>query len=678
MLFFKIEGKITNMTKKQNKEHCQNYDYANLMRMQLNLMNAEDFGVPKCAIFLCSIRNNELVAGAVADCIASLEEKMSAFGAATALECRDIRIEEIRCSALRALAELGSNNNFLRSASDIFDSFDLEGSLFRGHSDLKYKDYLLPPLEEISKGELTKRATRLLFQSILPEIERIYQPPKHQADGHPVHYFLQTDDDGVAVDIAEILMSALLANGRLKSRRFSVVDTKKKWSRYDGYDEFEELYMMSAGGAVVVDLSASISKEDDEYLSNENEKVAKICQISCEHRNSALTVFRLPRAADRLKKVMREHLGTMTVIDLTEDIVSAETAKAYLQGSARVHDVKGDKALYKCVGDPIKTYSVSDLNKEFRQWYDNQLKTRCYTQYACFDSSLGISAKESKPKGAAYVELEKMIGLSEAKSVINQAVDFYKAQKLFKDRGMAADRPAMHMVFTGSPGTAKTSVARLFAQIMRDNQVLSVGNLVECGRADLVSRYLGGTAPDVRRKFKEAMGSVLFIDEAYSLAEERSGLYGDEAINAIVQEMENRREDLVVIFAGYTDKMEGFLQKNPGLRSRIAFHVPFADYDTDELLAIMELMAKKQSMTLGKDVDRKVRGILGRAIRHPDFGNGRYVRNMLENARMKQASRLLRMDAGKITDEKLKLLVADDFEELQAKKREVERIGFAG
>lgn len=171
-------------------------------------------------------------------------------------------------------------------------------------------------------------------------------------------------------------------------------------------------------------------------------------------------------------------------------------------------------------------------------------------------------------------------------------------QKLYEEKGVKWDHPAMHMIFSGNPGTAKTTVARLFARIMRENGLLSKGQLVEVSRGDLVGKYVGWTAPTIQAKFKAAIGSVLFIDEAYSLVDDRDGSFGDEAINTIVQEMENHRADVVVIFAGYPDKMEGFLAKNPGLRSRIAFHVPFADYTSGELCEIAQLISQKNGMTL--------------------------------------------------------------------------------
>ena len=231
------------------------------------------------------------------------------------------------------------------------------------------------------------------------------------------------------------------------------------------------------------------------------------------------------------------------------------------------------------------------------------------------------------------------------------------------------------MIFTGNPGTAKTSVARLFAQIMKDNDVLAQGRLIECGRADLVGRYVGWTAPTIKNKFKEAEGSVLFIDEAYSLVDDRNGSYGDEAINTIVQEMENHREDVVVIFAGYPDKMEEFLNKNPGLRSRIAYHVPFDDYNVDELCSIADLISKKKGLILAEDAREKLHDVFSNALKNSDFGNGRYVRNVIEKAKMAQASRLVASDYNRINSDDVRTIVASDIE-MPVTKIEKPRFGF--
>lgn len=256
-------------------------------------------------------------------------------------------------------------------------------------------------------------------------------------------------------------------------------------------------------------------------------------------------------------------------------------------------------------------------------------------------------------------------------------MNYYKALKLFADKGMKNDHPAMHMVFTGNPGTAKTSVARLFARIMKENDLLSKGNIIEVGRGDLVGKFVGWTAPIVQKKFAEAQGGVLFIDEAYSLVDDRDGSYGDEAINTIVQEMENHRDDVVVIFAGYPDKMEKFLQKNPGLRSRIAFHVPFYDYDTESLCSIANLIANQKGLNLTEEACEKLAGIFENVRTERDFGNGRYVRNIIEKAKMAQATRLLAMDFDSICSKDITTIRAEDIEQpVIGVKKEQRRIGF--
>ena len=236
----------------------------------------------------------------------------------------------------------------------------------------------------------------------------------------------------------------------------------------------------------------------------------------------------------------------------------------------------------------------------------------------------------------------------------------------------------MHMVFTGNPGTAKTTVARLFARILKENGVLSKGDLIECGRSDLVGKYVGWTAVQVKNMFKKAKGSVLFIDEAYSLCDDRSGSYGDEAINTIMQEMENNRDDMVVIFAGYPKEMNDFLDRNPGLRSRIAFHVNFEDYTAEELLSIVHLMAKNNEHKLDDDVDETLLPFLERGCKKPNFGNGRFARNLIEGALFGQALRLTRQNFSTMTMDDIVTLKARDFDltEDDTLEEEPKHIGF--
>ena len=292
-------------------------------------------------------------------------------------------------------------------------------------------------------------------------------------------------------------------------------------------------------------------------------------------------------------------------------------------------------------------------------------------------SLLEEGLKDERKAGTAKQELENMIGLAYVKKIIDKALAHYKLNKLCIDKGIAREKASLHMVFTGNPGTAKTSVARLFAEILKDEKVLSTGTFVEAGRADLVGDHVGATAPLVKRKFKEAQGGILFIDEAYSLCDSYENGFGDEAINTLVQEMENHRDDVIVIFAGYTEPMQQFLDRNPGMLSRIAFQIEFEDYTTDELCDIAKLMASKKQMTITDAAMDKLRENFDIVRGEADYGNGRFVRKTLEEAEMNLAERVLQYKEYEITKELITTIEVCDIPDIAARKRAVKRIGFA-
>ena len=418
---------------------------------------------------------------------------------------------------------------------------------------------------------------------------------------------IQIDDAGILREMIQSLLPSLYANGRLQNRRYSSVYFRGE-ALYGKSSDYDQFYKSNAGGTVIVQYSADYGDTDDEDTANGiRDTIEKLCSYIKKYRHQVLTILCLPRECTKLKELFYENLGTVSFVELKEEFAVGERAGDYLKLLARENHVRTDKKLFaKLEGN--RGYLAPELRTIFDGWYNNKLKTTVYPQYKEI-STVKTEVEKAKPKGDAYKELMEMIGLTEAKNVILQALNYHKAQKLFADKGMKVDRPAMHMVFTGNPGTAKTTVARLFARIMRENGLLSRGHLVEVGRGDLVGKYVGWTAQTVQKRFEQAEGGVLFIDEAYSLVDARSGSYGDEAINTIVQEMENYRDDMVVIFAGYPDRMEEFLQKNPGLRSRIAYHVPFADYSVEELCSIAALAARKKGLHLDDRAQEKLASV---------------------------------------------------------------------
>ena len=533
-----------------------------------------------------------------------------------------------------------------------------------------------------SKKQAEAECKKLLCSAaLMPEIERIFdaETPKTFV-AHPVHYIIVSDDESVRRSMRELLLGSLYRNGRLKSRRICIEAPKSKqrpW-RHDteqcfDFNALEAMYAAQDGGTAVLQPKGLGSK--GEYADSSNEDLMRLVRLMRGYRRNVLTVIELERSNTQLYNTLMMEFTGLTVVRLEEDLVFANEARTYLKRKAKSNGVSKCASLLSKMPKTEEAFRATDLNRIYDKWFDEHLCTEIYAQY----SDIAPKQKEefAKPKGDAFAELSALIGLADAKSVIKQAIDYHKAQRLFAENGIKQERPSMHMVFTGNPGTAKTTVARLTAQIMKDNGLLSEGELIEVGRADLVGKYVGWTADIVKSKFAQARGSVLFIDEAYSLVDDRSGMFGDEAINTIVQEMENTRNDTVVIFAGYPDKMEAFLQRNPGLRSRIAFHVPFPDYSADELLAIVDMLAEKQQMVISEDARQKVCGILGKAIKTPDFGNGRFARNLFERAKMKQASRLLKLSATDISKKTVCELIADDFEWLEPRtERLVMEIGF--
>jgi len=265
--------------------------------------------------------------------------------------------------------------------------------------------------------------------------------------------------------------------------------------------------------------------------------------------------------------------------------------------------------------------------------------------------------------GEVLEELDReLVGLVPVKSRIRDIAALLLIDRMRRDLGLSAGAPSLHMSFTGNPGTGKTTVAMRMAQILHRLGYVRKGQLTAVTRDDLVGQYIGHTAPKTREVLKRAMGGVLFIDEAYYLYRpENERDYGQEAIEILLQVMENQREDLVVILAGYADRMSTFFRSNPGMSSRIAHHIEFPDYSPDELAAIARLMLEKMQYRLSPEADVAFRDYIERRKGRPHFANARSVRNALDRARLRQANRLLsRTDRRMVSKDDLMTLEAAD------------------
>lgn len=261
----------------------------------------------------------------------------------------------------------------------------------------------------------------------------------------------------------------------------------------------------------------------------------------------------------------------------------------------------------------------------------------------------------------SLAKLDHLVGLEEVKSEIRDLSALLEISRLRQARHLKSSPTARHLVFSGNPGTGKTTTARILAEIYKNLGFLSKGQLVECDRSDLVGEYIGSSAQKTKAMIKKAKGGVLFIDEAYALARKSERDYGREAIEVLLKEMEDNRNDLVVIAAGYPDLMEDFLNSNPGLRSRFTTFLHFSNYDGSQLLEILETMAKDADYRLDHEARKELALEFDQIASRPprDFANARYVRNRLEKAIGRQARRLFGSES--ISDDDLMLLTARDF-----------------
>ncbi len=256
---------------------------------------------------------------------------------------------------------------------------------------------------------------------------------------------------------------------------------------------------------------------------------------------------------------------------------------------------------------------------------------------------------------------DELIGLAPVKQRIREIAALLLVDRMRSKFGLSAQAPTLHMSFTGNPGTGKTTVATRMAEILYRLGYIRRGHLIAVTRDDLVGQYIGHTAPKTKEVLKKAMGGVLFIDEAYYLyRQENERDYGQESIEILLQVMENNRDDLVVILAGYADKMDRFFHSNPGFRSRVAHHIDFPDYTNDDLLAIAVKMLGSLNYSLDNDARRALAEYIALRRTQPLFANARSIRNALDRARLRQANRLFAAQNPELTLDALTTIEEED------------------
>lgn len=309
--------------------------------------------------------------------------------------------------------------------------------------------------------------------------------------------------------------------------------------------------------------------------------------------------------------------------------------------------------------DEEKANDAPSDSAEVAAWVKEILRRENAGELNQSESSTKSVAVSAPTDDDPYEELNSLIGLESVKEEVSSLANFVRIQKQRENQGLKTASMSYHCVFTGNPGTGKTTVARILAKIYRDLGIVKRGHLVETDRSGLIAEYVGQTAVKTNAVIDSALGGILFIDEAYALLDGNGG-YGSEAIATLLKRMEDNRDNLVVIVAGYTREMKDFIDSNPGLQSRFTRYINFPDYSADELFDIFMTRVNKYSYKLDADAERYLRDNLKQTVatKSKNFGNGRYVRNLFEKTISNQANRLGRR-TGLSTQELSQLTLQD-------------------
>ncbi|MDE7282320.1 MAG: AAA family ATPase, partial [Lachnospiraceae bacterium] len=523
-------------------------------------------------------------------------------------------------------------------------------------------------LKEKIISENNKKENLLYDESLLNELLNI-EAHKNVSGvkGNMVHYIISCRSAEAANDMTEILLQKLAEADRLSGRRMEIISEIEP-DLYTVNNHLEEFIENNYGGVIVIDLSEKFGCDPVDYgmTCKYIEKLVK------KYRNDCLFVFTYnidkTGFAYQLLPLVQKHVRSVTLkegkgdrkaaVNYMKELIKASEYSKYAR--------QANEFMKMFPGNEFSQTDVLMAFEQFEPWCLNKNVLQAY-EYILPDTFM---LDRNENADSSYDRLNKMIGLKSVKEQIDRIIasDIVEKERK-KRRGNAYESGTMHMIFGGNPGTAKTTVAKLFAGIAREKGILKSGAFVERGGMDLDGI---GCVIEIREAFMAANGGVLFIDEAYSLK-------SDTAVTVLIQEMEDRREDVIVILAGYNERMRAFMEINEGLKSRIPYWIDFPDYDVDELTDIFNLMMKEKGFSATEDAVKEARNIFEKARLMDNFGNGRYVRNLIERAAQNQSVRLLaaRENAEKIRRKELFLIEKNDISILEEGLESGREIGAA-
>ena len=575
-----------------------------------------------------------------------ISEIVDLYFKACNLEYESIRYEFLTATAIRVMEEDSQKRALSRIMNEISDRDFLRRISNRVHNGcLYFRDTLVTEEPEMDA---------LVFEKVYKEeVKRIRDSSSDTFLGHPVHYLFTTSQDIDVQVCAESLTYELFKHKRILAPQLAILEFVDVEYHHETSYEIESVLPMCEGGVLMLNfISSPLAVLSAEIMKN---ACAVIAQSIIKTRHEVMFVL-VGQENSIVMQALREELYQLSFVHFTEEIFGKRKAINYLNAMLKKYNIDPKKAI-DILPKEMEKFRAIDLNQGFADWYEKYLREEQFAQYHEFKAERRIIAEI--PQGEAYRQLQSLIGLEDVKAMVDRFLNAHRAQILYAQHGVKIKQTSKHMVFTGEPGTAKTTVARLIGKIMRDNHLLTIGDFHEVHRSKLIEKYVGWTARQITKIFREAEGSVIFIDEAYALMDEHSNSFGQEAINTIVYEMENWRDSVMVIFAGYPDKMNEFIQSNPGLRSRINFTVDFKNYSIVELTEIAKLMAKEQGFTIEAQALHAISRACLVAMRRPNFGNARFVRNLVEQAIIQHGATLY--NATDPTKEEVTTLRSEDF-----------------
>lgn len=534
----------------------------------------------------------------------------------------------------------------------------------------------LEELNQLVGLEEVKNAINRIVKLVEYDKRRAYLLSIEKSEQPSYHFAFSGNPGTGKTTVARILGDIFYSLGILETGQLVEVDRSDLVGGYMGQtaQKTREVIDSAMGGVLFIDEAYSLSPRSNDQSDYGAEAIEVLIKAMEDHREDFIVI--LAGYDVGMKELLKSNPGLSSrinmqiVFDDFEDKELLEIAKDQAKLNHYTLTAEAEKAFLikinqeKVLPEFANARAVRNIMESAMRERAYRLSGQKLTEEALVilePLDFGINPEQlfDDDLDDLMKQLENLVGLKEVKTQVKSILNYVRAEKRREELGHQANDLALHMVFTGNPGTGKTTIARLLSQILKSIGVLKRGHMIEVTRDDLVGQYVGQTGPKTLEKIKEAYGGVLFIDEAYSLYSGSESDFGYEAISTLIKEMEDNRDKLVVIMAGYPGEMEQMLSMNSGIRSRIAYTIDFPDYNSGELVEIFTMSAQKQGFVLTEEAKQTLQVVFEEKYRGRDshFGNARTARSLFEKTKLQQSNRLALDDAADLF-----LIVPEDIE----------------